>query len=250
MLLADDSADAAQIAALLEQLGVRCDHVRDGALAIAAVAGTRYDAVLIALDMAVLDGVTAAPVMRAIGYKGPLIALAAAGAGQEPSGARPHAHQPFSLVLNKPRDPALLGELVQQALRHAVRAGASGLVDSGRLGLDLADSAGEARMTPLPHSDTGFESLPAFAGFRTNFRAALGARLAELRSAAASADWHTVARQAHTLKGSGGTFGFPGVSECATAIELGALAGDAAAVEAALGRLQTHAAFLNRPHQQ
>lgn len=228
---------------LLRRLGMRCECVGDGALAIAAVAGAHYDAILMAVKMPVLDGLAAAPVLRAIGFAGPIIALAAPGAASAgvPAG--------FSARLDRPYETARLAQLLTRTSGHIVAEGQSVPGQSAQAAANAGAGIARGAAPPLSPSDTGFENLPAFAGFRSNFRGALNARLAELRGAAAASDWHSVARQAHTLKGSGGTFGFPGVSELATLIELGARRADAAAVADLLDRLQSHAAFLNRPER-
>lgn len=47
----------------------------------------------------------------------------------------------------------------------------------------------------------------------------LDGRIAEMRSAHDAADWATLVRLAHRLKGAGGSYGYPDVSAAARAIE-------------------------------
>lgn len=258
VLLAEHGAAGAASAARFVEFGLQCDHADDGALAVSAAGAGHYAAVFLALDMPVLDGLRTARVLRALGYGGPIIALGAlrredgdafkddGDGGGNVSDAADHA---FAAALRQagcdghlalPVDSGALelllhGMWTDGAVRHAGGAGAATAANAGADAKDPATSA---------TSDTGFEDLPAFAGFRAGFRAALAQRLAELEIAAADADWPTLAARAHTLKGTGGTFGFPGVSLHASSAELGARAADAAAVGAALEQLRAHIASL------
>lgn len=56
-------------------------------------------------------------------------------------------------------------------------------------------------------------------GERSALRAALPGKLAAIEAAWSAGDFASVARQAHTIHGSAGTFGFHGVSRAAAALE-------------------------------
>ena len=216
VLLAGVGEREKDLAATLAREGFLCDQVADGALAIAAVteSGKQYAAVLMAPAMPVLDGLAAVAVLRAIGFGGPVLALTVAGVDD---GAA-----------------AVAGQR---------RAGFSASVAANAAAAALA--AALRQPTRLQPSDTGFEDLPAFGRFRHSFQAALGQRVAQLSSAAGAADWAALAHQAHNLKGSGGTFGFPEISRFATEVELAARAADGDAAGAAIERLRAHAALLD-----
>lgn len=268
-MLAGPAAARAPAAALLGRLGLRCDEVADGALAVAALqaAGAdHYDAVLMAVAMPVLDGPSAARLLRALDFSGPIVGLAATDDSFDGAARARCSEAGCDACLAMPADAGALqralGAMWDRDLEQdRDRDRAARRVDQvgGKVApaphLDLADlgpaagpapspSPPAAAALPLPPSDTGFEHLPAFAGFRGIFLAALAQRVAELEAACALADWRTVAAAAHNLKGSGGTFGFPEVSLHATAIESAARAADAAAVSAALARFRNHAAGL------
>lgn len=265
VLLAGPAAARAAAAALLGRMGLRCDEVADGALAVAAVqaAGAEpYDAVLVAVAMPVLDGPSAARLLRALDFSGPIVGLAATDDSLDGAARARCSEAGCDACLAMPADAGAL----QRALgamwdrdrdrdRAARRVDQVGSKVAPAPHLDLADLGPAAGPAPspsppaaaalaLPPSDTGFEHLPAFASFRSIFLAALAQRVAELEAACALADWRSVAAAAHNLKGSGGTFGFPEVSLHATAIESAAHAADAAAVSAALAHLHSHAAGL------
>ncbi len=83
VLVAEDHPTNAAIAqAVLERAGHRCHWVPDGAAAVAAVAAERFDAVLMDLEMPVVDGAEAARRIRAAEHEAgsarlPIIALSA-----------------------------------------------------------------------------------------------------------------------------------------------------------------------------
>jgi HPt (histidine-containing phosphotransfer) domain-containing protein len=64
--------------------------------------------------------------------------------------------------------------------------------------------------------------------------------LEELLAADASSDLAHLRRLGHSMKGTGGSYGFPRVSECGAQIEAAALAGDLEELRAAAGRLAAH----------
>lgn len=259
VLLAGPAAARVPAAALLGRLGLRCDEVADGALAVAAVQAAGrdpYDAVLMAVAMPVLDGLAAARLLRALDFSGPIVGLAATEDGLDGAARDRCIEAGCNACVAMPADAGALqralGAMWDRAARREDHAG-DGVAPAPRplVPAAAADAASAAAPSPhaaadlaLPPSDTGFEHLPAFAGFRSIFLAALAKRVAELDAACALADWRTVAAAAHNLKGSGGTFGFPEVSLHATAIESAARAADAAAATAALARLRSHAGGL------
>ena len=186
VLLADNAGDAgAAIAVWLECVGVHCIRVNDGAEAVATVCRMpcgACHAIVMALDLPVLDGRRTAPVLRAIGFGGPLIALTAQ-AVDTATAARDRSAG-FSASVCTAVELAVLQRSLSSAL-GAVLAGAvaDAAVDRAPTPSILASRPGSPASPPalpllpllplpsLPHSDTGFEDLPAFASFRRSFRA-------------------------------------------------------------------------------
>ncbi|MBV0933610.1 response regulator [Marinobacterium weihaiense] len=79
VLVADDNPINREVAeSQLEQLGLRCRSVEDGAQAVAAVQADDYDLVLMDIQMPVMDGYEAARMIRAAGHQLPIVALTAA----------------------------------------------------------------------------------------------------------------------------------------------------------------------------
>jgi CheY-like chemotaxis protein len=76
VLVVDDSATNRRIAErCLRGLGCTCAHAEDGDEVPAAVAGARFDVILLDIRMARVNGDAACAALRAGGYVGPIIAV-------------------------------------------------------------------------------------------------------------------------------------------------------------------------------
>ncbi len=101
ILLADDNEINRRIAReILEDAGFVVEMVKTGRQAVAAVAGSAYDLVLMDIQMPEMDGCQAAEQIRAAGHKTPIIALTArAMAGEREkclaAGMNAHISKPF-----------------------------------------------------------------------------------------------------------------------------------------------------------
>ncbi len=65
----------------------------------------------------------------------------------------------------------------------------------------------------------------------------LGARVEELRQAHDQMDWDTLTTLAHRLKGAGGSYGYPDISQLCARIEQDARQQEAAEMQALINRL-------------
>ena len=83
----------------------------------------------------------------------------------------------------------------------------------------------------------GIEQMAGYAALRAEFSGALAARLAQLAAHIGAQAWSEAEALAHQLKGSAASFGFPGVTLGAGAIEMAAMRADAPAARAAFARL-------------
>jgi HPt (histidine-containing phosphotransfer) domain-containing protein len=82
-----------------------------------------------------------------------------------------------------------------------------------------------------------FDNDPDYRDLLEMFAAALPSRAEALRDAFTAARFGELRVLAHQLKGAGGGFGFPGVTELAGQLEQVCPAGDAEVIRAALDRL-------------
>jgi len=98
----DDEISRFTIARMLESMGCRHQLVGDGQAAVAAVAAAPYDAVLMDLQMPILDGCEATQAIRASGSRIPILLLSASTEAEDLARARAagvdaHLAKPMSL---------------------------------------------------------------------------------------------------------------------------------------------------------
>ena len=209
ILLAEDGPDNQRlIARLLQKAGADVAVVENGKAAVdAALAaqhdGRPFDAVLMDMQMPVMDGYEAAQSLRRAGYTGTIIALTAHAMAQDRdkclrSGCDDYASKPLERR-------GLLQTIRAHLSRHSDAA--SGV--PGTLGPLVSELAGEADWAELV----------------VEFVAHLPARVSALRQALAEQDLASLGRLAHQLKGAAGGYGFPAITAAAQQVEDSARAG-------------------------
>jgi signal transduction histidine kinase/CheY-like chemotaxis protein/HPt (histidine-containing phosphotransfer) domain-containing protein len=210
VLLADDTAELRELVGLY--IGsiapdVRVVMVENGARAVEQALISDFDLIVMDLQMPEMDGFTAAQLLRASGYRGPMIALTANALSEDRDRSMTAG---FDAFITKPIDAKLLA----QALRTCL----AGVGDG---------------------DDFAWADMPEIKALRARFVGSLAARRSELDTALAQADLLAVAGVAHQLKGSGGNFGFSELTVCAGELERVARAGDAASAARVLAQLGT-----------
>jgi len=171
----------------------------------AALAGS-FDLVLMDIQMPVMNGVRATEVLRGAGYARPIVALTA---NVMPEDVQRYARAGCDATVAKPINMAELVETLARLL------GKSG----------------------MPDAFSSFEELDGYREIRESYRDTLGARIAELARCIGQERWGEVATLAHMLKGSAGTFGFPGVTRETALVEVAALHNDRQGAQRALAQL-------------
>jgi len=234
VLIVEDNALNQQIATeLLTRRGAHVDVAAHGSEALVRMRDAQaapYDVVLMDLQMPVMDGYETTRQMRQDpALEGiPVIAMTAHAMSEERERcmALGMAHH-----MAKPLDPAALYAALAPYCRHLQTAGASGSHHLPRSlegrwpeieGLDVAVAAerfeGDAQLYQA--------TLSAFAEHAQRV-------LAWLPGSIAVQDWPAVTREAHTLKGLGGTIGYGALQTRAHQLEAAAQAQDANGVQAA-----------------
>jgi len=223
VLVADDAAENRELLSLLlGELGLSVTLAENGAEAVAAVRDAPpekpIDAVLMDIQMPVMDGYQAVAALRADGWARPVIALTAnAMKGYE----RELLDAGFSHYQSKPVDIDALSALLAQLL------GGEPLVQDDRTPVALVVPADATGAEPIAGPATLRSALdtsdPRFAAIVASFATKLGDRMTVAERALADQDWTALASFGHWLKGSAGTVGLPALGEPAARLEQAAL---------------------------
>ena len=238
VLVVDDGAENRELISLvLTEQGLWVDEAENGQVALDRLAAGSYDLVLMDMQMPVLDGYAATRELRRRGQRLPVLALTAhAMKGYEEEVLQAGC----TAYLTKPVDIDALLQQVAQLLGGASEEVAAtrpasifGELDEAPVheGPIRSRFAGQAKLVPI---------VRKFAG-------RLQEQMLHMREAMAAADLPEVERLAHWLAGAAGTVGYDAFTEPGRELEAAAKAGDTAAVEGLLQRLERMAAQLEVP---
>ena len=251
MLVVDDAAENRELLALvLGELGLDVALARDGLEAVKRVEAEPFEAILMDIQMPVMDGYEAVGHLRAAGVATPVVALTAnAMKGYEAS----LEEAGFSHYQTKPIDVAALTELlgsllggVRETLPIATTSAvaAHGVTNGGEpsnrfartAATDIDDVAATDDTSPLVSSLLA--SNPKFHPIVARFLPRLDEETAALRTALEAGEMDGVARIAHWLKGSAGNVGFADFTAPAERLERSAKSGDGAGAARELARIE------------
>ena len=181
LLLAEDNEINRTVARMmLEPWGVQLDEVADGTTALARLATTDYDMVLLDIQMPGLDGMEVASQLRRLPHPRraatPVIALTANAFRTD---IEQYLAAGFNDCLTKPYDEAALYQKIEALL-------------------PLAAAPAAYDLGPLRQLSQGREAF--IAKIIRSFLANMPDSLTRLRAAGAAADWPEVARLVHHIK--------------------------------------------------
>jgi PAS domain S-box-containing protein len=235
VLVVDDGAANRELVRLvLEECGLRVTEADNGQAALERIAGGTFAAILMDVQMPVMDGFTATRRLRASGCTLPVIALTAhamKGFEQEIEAAG------FSGYLTKPIDiDRMLDDLAKRL--GGRRRAADALAPAP---LPCA-GAGEPIVSRLVHH-------PRLRRVVIAFGAQLEAKLSAMDEACARGDLAALAELAHWLKGSGGTVGYDAFFEPSRLLEEMARSGDAAGIADRIAELHAMSGRLFVPDE-
>ena len=249
LLLADDSATARELMkALLEQMGCSVDAVDDGHEAVAHARRGTYDAILMDIEMPVLDGLSAALEIRRLeagAARIPIIALSALIADIS---SQPILAAAFDRSIVKPASRADLHGVLAPIVeidRHATDAGSLDAMSAGDVPPDPLDRArlGDILHGLKPSRRRALQDMAA---------GELAGLTAELSAAVKAGASGEITRLAHKIRGTAANFAAVQLAsaaadleaDCATGLPAdiahrsAALEAAAAATIAALGSLR------------
>jgi CheY-like chemotaxis protein/HPt (histidine-containing phosphotransfer) domain-containing protein len=222
ILLAEDSADnQVLLRSVLGNAGAAVEVVENGRLAIERAQTGTFDVVLMDMNMPEMDGYEATRRLRDRGYAHPILALTAnamSGDCERCLSVGCDAH------LAKPIDrKQLLETVTQYAASKTSQTGVRTVTPSGLVNCGRSDEIASHFVDDPQLADI----LPGFVERLPNQLDALCKALEEDRLEDAE-------RIAHRLKGAGGSYGYPTLSEVARSLEVAAKARDINGATAAL----------------
>jgi PAS domain S-box-containing protein len=229
VLLAEDGADnQTLISMILRKAGAQVDLTPNGRLAVekalaAMSAGTPYDAILMDIQMPEMDGYQATRQLRQTGYKYPIIALTAHAMAEDRQKCLDAGCDDYA---TKPVDRIGLLQMLARLMNCPA----------------TEPEEPPAAMTTQKPSDEAIRSIfagdPDMTDVTEAFIARLPDRMAAMSESLANNGHEELRRLAHQLKGAGGGYGYPSLTEQARKLEDAAKAADVEAARLALKELQ------------
>lgn len=231
ILLAEDGPDNQRlISTVLRKAGAEVELAQNGRVAAQKALRERFDLVLMDMQMPEMDGYQAVRILRARGPKGvPILALTAHAMASDRDKCIEAGCDDY---LTKPIDRTLL---IASILKH-VRNTGKGTLQPATGPCQPRECGAAASVSP--HAlRSEFTGDPDLAGIIDEFVDGLPDHLAGMRDALANNDVDRVRRLAHQLKGAGGSYGYPMLTDAAKALEDAAKAEDRERAMLALAEL-------------
>jgi CheY-like chemotaxis protein/HPt (histidine-containing phosphotransfer) domain-containing protein len=222
LLVEDGETNRDLISLVLSGAGATVICAENGKEGVAAANRQPFDAILMDMQMPVMDGYTAAHTLRSGGHRLPIIALTAHAMRGDREKCLAAGCTGY---LTKPIQ-------IEQLLAAVAEATA------GRKEPRDTPANGHPAVPGLESPSPIVSTLPAGEKFQRiveRFGVTLSERLSAMQAACERSDWTELAQQAHWLKGTGGTVGFACFTEPAARLEQAAKQGD---VSEAMRRLQ------------
>ena len=246
VLVVDDGEENRELVKLLlSESGLSVDEAANGQEGVEKAMDGNYAAILMDVQMPVMDGFTAAGILRDKGLKIPVVALTAnAMKGFEEQ----CIEAGYSDYLSKPINIDQFMDMMAKLLDgRKVNKRKSPIPDAVR-GLEEQDVLETtADTSPIVSSlPANNKKLQAIIG---RFVIRLKEQLDAMEAAEAGGDLTEVANLAHWLKGAGGTVGFDVFTEPATQLETYAKDGDMSKVNTALSKIRELAGRLSLPEK-
>jgi signal transduction histidine kinase/CheY-like chemotaxis protein/HPt (histidine-containing phosphotransfer) domain-containing protein len=241
VLVVDDGPENRELVRLvLEELGLEVDEAENGLVGVEKTLAGEFDAVLMDIQMPVLDGLSAARRLRESGCQVPIITLTA------------HAMKGFEKEIEdsgctgwlvKPIDIDRMTEVMAELL--------GGKRVEGAPASQVLEASAICEETPRTQTPivSRLADNPRFHSVVRKFAERLVGQLAAMDAAVLSGNYEELVTLAHTLKGAGGTVGFDDFTEPALQLEQAAKAEAADQIAAILAEIRKIAERIVVPDQ-
>jgi PAS domain S-box-containing protein len=191
LVVEDGETNRKLVSLILRRAGAEVLTAENGLLGAEMALASRFDLILMDMQMPVMDGFTATARLRKRGLEIPILALTAHAMVGDDAKCRAAG---CSGYIAKPVDPDLLLQAVSDALGSARACGTRAATENG------------ATEGPI-HCSLPLED-PAFREIAEEFAQSFATKLECMNRARDGRDLEELARLAHWLKGAGGTAGF------------------------------------------
>ena len=212
LLVDDGETNRRFVSVVLKQTGVEIVEAVNGQEAVELATSQEFDLVLMDMQMPIMDGYTATRVLREKGITIPIVALTAnAIVGDK----KKCIEAGCTGYLSKPIKHDLLLQTVAETLGRRCEAKD-----------DISEPVEKVAKTPQENADAKpmlVSTLPAdfpeLDSMVSDFAERLDEKLDEFHAALSGGNFEELAKLAHWLKGTGGTIGFPIITEKAVVLE-------------------------------
>jgi len=244
VLLAEDSPDnQVLIRVMLEAAGAQVSLAEDGKTAVDRALAEPFDVVLMDMNMPRLDGYTATAMLRQQGYTRPVIALTASAM---PCDVQRSREAGCDAHLTKPIDRVRLLETLSEYDPRRSKTAPPPQCESFPASLAAAQTPGPIVSTVIDDPELG--------PLVEDFVLRLPQSIQQMKDALARNSFAELQRLAHSLKGAGGGYGYPVLSQAAAVLEKAARDADPQIAANALEQLvllcQSITAGHDRHHSQ
>ena len=214
ILLAEDGPDNQNLVTLLlTKAGAKVEIADNGKIAVEKATAEKFNLILMDMQMPEMDGYQATALLRQQGQTTPIIALTAHAMSQDRKKClKAGCNDYLSKPVNGP-------QLIQTVAQHCDGQDSSAQQNSAEpVQKPSIDSAQETR--------SEFADDPDFTDIIAQFVVGLPDKISSMRDALDHSDFETLQRLAHQLKGAGGSYGYPALTDSAKTLEDAAKAQD------------------------
>lgn len=203
LLVEDSPINRRFIGLMLSKAGVQVTNAENGQVGMEMATDGEYDAILMDMQMPIMDGFQATTRLRQQGVTKPIIALT--------------------------------GHTTEQDRRRCLEAGCSDHLTKPLDAKGLLDALERAvAAAPSVSAEAADESCEELRQIALDYLVAQRRRIDEMAQSLESADFACLAELAHSMKGTAGTVGFPQFTTPAERLEEAALCGNGPACREAL----------------